>query len=431
MKLLSKRFTITNIIYITIYTIIGVVVIAKGAIFFPDSYTFVNMALNHSPAYCTFLKIFTSIFGDYFELPVVIVQYLIIALGIHFFVKTIKHVFNLHDIGFIIIQLICLAPCVYVHDLGSAILSEALTYPIFLVIFALTLKMFVEENLTYLYKISVLLFVLILTRGQFLALIPALILIVGGVIFKTNSFNKHFYFLVILIAIPVLTSFGERVYNKIVFGHFVNNAMNYVHLIASPFYIANESDINLFTNDDERTYFNLIYSSLKEAELTRNQNLNTNVDDYLFYEYNFSKICNRRIYDLGLDYYKAQGLNYVEQNIALNNLCSKMVGPLIKQNFKVWVTLFVKNFKNSFGSSKLMLFFFMLLFYGLFNWLKSNNNIYKFIVISTLFMFANNALIALVIHSIKRYIFYFDWIIFATFIILLNEIFKYQKLRES
>ena len=41
-------------------------------------------------------------------------------------------------------------------------------------------------------------------------------------------------------------------------------------------------------------------------------------------------------------------------------------------------------------------------------------------------MFANNTLIALVVHSIKKgHIFYFDWVIFAAmFIILFNEIYK-------
>jgi hypothetical protein len=380
------------------------------------------MALNHSPGYCTFLKIVTSIFGDYFELPLVIIQYAIIVFGVHFFVITLKNIFNLNPLGFFIIQLICLAPCVYVHNLGSAILSEALTYPIFLVIFAFTLKLFIENNLKYLYKISTLLFLLILIRGQFLALIPVFFLIVGYIIFKTKSFNKNFYFLIILFALPILTSLSEKVYNKIVFGYFVNNAMNYVHLISSPFYISSESDINLFKNEDERAYFKLIHNSLKKAELTRNQNLD--VDDYMFYQNNFSKICNRRILDLGLDFYRIKGLNYIEQNIALNELCSKMVYPLVKKNFKIFAKLFIKNISNSFGSSRQMLLFLGLLFYGLFNFNRSSNNIYKFIIIATLFMFANNTLIALVVHSIKRYIFYFDWVIFATFIILFNEIYK-------
>ena len=198
--------------------------------------------------------------------------------------------------------------------------------------------------------------------------------------------------------------------------------MNYVHLISSPFYISSESDINLFKNEDERAYFKLIHNSLKKAELTRNQNLD--VDDYMFYQNNFSKICNRRILDLGLDFYRIKGLNYIEQNIALNELCSKMVYPLVKKNLKIFAKLFIKNISNSFGSSRQMLLFLGLLCYGLFNFNRSSNNIYKFIIIATLFMFANNTLIALVVHSIKRYIFYFDWVIFATFIILFDEIYK-------
>ncbi len=429
MSLFNKHITGYHIIYVTAYLVIGIFVISRGAIYFPDSYTFLNMALNHSPIYCVFLKIITSVFGDYFELPLIIIQYVIIAFGINYFIKTLKCIFNIHSIGFIIIQLICLAPCVYVHNLGSAILSEALTYPIFLALFALTLKLFIEENLKYLYKICVLLFVLILTRGQFFALIPVLVLIVGYIIFRAKSFTKHFYFLVILISLPFLTSLSERIYNKMVFGYFVNNAMNYVHLISSPFYLSNENNVNLFANEDERAYFELIYNSLKEAELTRNQNLKT--DDYMFYHNNFSKICNRRILDLGLNFYKAKGLNFIEQNLALNKLCSKMVFPLIKENFKSWITLFIKNIKNSFGSSKQMLFFLVLLFYGLINLIKTNKNIYKFIVIATLLMYANNTLIALVVHSIKRYTFYFDWVVFATFIILLNEIFKKELQNES
>lgn len=431
MKIFNKQITNLNLIHLTIYIIVGVLVIKRGIIYFPDSYTFLDMAFNHSPFYCVFLKIITTIFGDYFEIPLIIVQYSVIIFGINYFLKTLNNIFKIHKLGLIIIQLICLAPCVYVHNLGSAVLSEALTYPIFLVIFSLTLKLFVNENLNYIYKISILLVVLILTRGQFLALVPALILIVGYIIFKTKSIKKQYYFILILCAIPLLTSFSERLYNKIVFGYFVNNAMNYVHLIASPIYIANESDVDLFSSEEEITYFNIVYSSLREAELTRNQNLNLKIGDYKFYENNFSKICNRRIYELGLNFYESKGLNFVESNIALNKLCSKMIVPLIKQNFKVWTFLFTKNLINSFDSSKQILFFFILLCYSVINLIKSNKTLYKFIVLATLFMFANNTLIALVVHSINRYVFYFDWVIFVTFIILLNKIFKYQNLRES
>lgn len=420
-----------NTVYNIVYLITGVVVVLKSPIYFPDSYTFLEMALNHSPGYCSFVKIFTSIFGNYFEFPLVVSQYIIIVYGIHYFTETLKKVFNLSQIGIIIIQLLCLAPCLYVHNLGSTILTEALTYPFFLVVFSLTLKMLIETNLKYLYKICGILWLLILIRGQFIALIPVLILIVGYIILKTKSFSQNYIYILLIIVVPLVTNLSEKVYNKVVFGHYINNTMNYVHLVTSQFYIANEEDIKLFDNEDEIAYFDLIYSSLKEAKLTRNQNAELKIGDYKFYENNFPKICNRRIYELGLNYFENKGLNYIDRSLALNNLCSKMVFPLFKQNFKVWLKLFVKNVINSFGSSKQLLFFILLLLYGVFNLVKYNNNISKFIVLATLFMFANNTFIALVVHSIKRYVFYFDWVIFVTFIILINQIYKNQKLSES
>ena len=58
----------------------------------------------------------------------------------------------------------------------------------------------------------------------------------------------------------------------------------------------------------KRADFKLIHKqNLKKAELTRKPKFVT-VDDYMFYQNNFSKICNRRILDLGLDFYRIKYL---------------------------------------------------------------------------------------------------------------------------
>jgi len=234
----------------------------------------------------------------------------------------------------------------------------------------------------------------------------------------------------LLLLIPLLTSLTEKGYNKVIYGYFVNNALGHVVLITSGFYIANEGDQIVLNTEEEKAYFKIVYQSLKDAELTRADAIAKEEGDYMYYHKNFVGICNVRIYELGLFFFKDKGLNYYEQNIALNKLCSKMVFPLIKQNFEIWVKLLFKNLKHSFGSFKQMLLFFMLLVYGLFHLKKSNKNIYKFIVLSTLFMFANNVLIVFLIHSIKRYTFYFDWVIFVIVILLLNEILKPKHIDE-
>ncbi|MCF7560424.1 hypothetical protein L3X39_07225 [Sabulilitoribacter multivorans] len=427
-----KNLRLYNYAKLVIYLAVGVIVISRGAIYYPDSYTFLDMAFNHSPIYCLFLKAFVWIFNSNFEIPLVITQYIIIILGIDFLLRYLKSLFKIHFIGALILQLIMIAPCIYLHFLGSAILSEAITYPIFLVFFRYALKMFVTTDLKCAYRLSFILIILILTRGQFLAFVPVLLLIALYVVFKDKKGLKSIPVLIVIVVLPLITSLSERVYNKIVFGYFVNNTMNYVHLITSPFFVSNEADADLFKDPEEQQYFKTIYSSLKNSKLLRNQ-LDDKLlkHDYQFYHQNFSNICNKRIYKLGLGFYENEKLSFEEQNIKLNNLCSKMLFPLIKNNFQDWFKLFLKNLVNSFVSAKQMLLFLILLFYGIIFLYKNKDSLSKFIVLGILLMFANNVLIAIPMHSVKRYVFYFDWLIFAIVILFINEILNLKLSNEN
>jgi hypothetical protein len=208
-----------------------------------------------------------------------------------------------------------------------------------------------------------------------------------------------------------------------VFGYFTSNAMSNVHFITSGFYLSKDSDIELFKTEDERAYFQIINESLKEAGLMRSQVVVNGFDDYEFYERNFSNLCNRRVHELGLAYFEQKGLNYYEQNIALNSLCGSMIVPLIKSNFSNWTKLLFKNLKTTFGTTKQMLLILVLLFYSLFMLWKQSDIIYKFIALACTFMLANNLLIALVVYANKRYVFYFDWVIFGIVVLLLNRIY--------
>ncbi|WP_189360562.1 hypothetical protein [Algibacter mikhailovii] len=330
-------------------------------------------------------------------------------------------IFDIKWFGKIVLQILLLAPCIYLHLLGSAILSEAIAYPLFLIFFGLGLKMFVNESFEDIFKIFLLLVALVLTRGQFIALVPAFLIIVIYTIIKNGAIRNRWYVLIILLAVPLMASLVEKTYNKINYDHFVGNTMNYVHLISSPFYLSNANDIDVFSQEDQKAYFNLIYKNLESRKLLYNQIDLNKSDNYQFYHRNFSNICNKGVYKLGLDFFKNKGFDYYQQHIQLNKLCKSMLLPLIKQNFQSWIYLYIKNVKNSFGSFKQLLLFLLLLIYGLIYLDVKNNNFYKFLVMAIIFMFANNCLVAIPIHTIKRYIFYFDWVIFAVFIILIEE----------
>jgi hypothetical protein len=418
------------IVVIAIYFLVALFPLLKGAIYYPDSYAFLRMDFNRSLVYCLFLKANSICFGTFYELPVIIFQYTFIVLGINYLINTIKDIFHIRLFGLAIIQIILLVPCISSSYIANMILSEALCYPLVLIVIGLSLKLVVNEDLKYIYKIFPFLLILILTRGQFIAFVPVLLLLILFIIWKHKFDFKKGISIVLILLIPIFSNVIEKIYNKVTYGYFINNSMSYVHLISASFYISDGNDVNIFKTEDEKQYFKQVYSSLVQAKLTRNQALELDKDEYRYYEDNFSNICNERVHEIGLNIFKRRGLNFYEQNIALNKMCSSMLLPLLKQNSKKWIVFYCRNLKNSFGNSKQVIMYFILLIYGMLFLFKTNKNVYKFIVVTLLFMFANNGIIALVVHSINRYIFYFDWVIFVIIFILLNDILK-KELNES
>ena len=419
----SVKLSSKQSLQILLYVSIAIFVLAKGGHYMPDSYAFLEMRFNRSPFYSSFLKLFTSIFGSNYELPVIIVQYGFIVFGVQTLISNLSKVFDLNIFSILTLQGILLAPCVYWHFTGGSILSESIAYPLVILVFWYTFKAFMDLNTKPIYWSIIWLFILMLTRGQFIVFVPIIFLVSVYIVYQKKNFKSSFTLLLLVVALPFLTNLSEKVYNKIVFGYYTSNAMSNVHFITSGFYISTDADIELFKKEDERAYFKIINQSLKEANLKRSQAIANDFDDFEFYKQHFSQICNHRVHELGLAYFEQKGLNYYEQNIALNNVCGSMIAPLITSNFSNWIKLLFKNLKTTFGTTKQMLLLLVLLLYSLYMVLKQTDKIYKFIALACAFMFANNAIIALVVYANKRYVFYFDWVIFAIVVILLNRIY--------
>lgn len=416
-----------KIVSILIYVLIGIFVCLKGAIYYPDSYAFLEAYFNRSPLYVTFLKGITTIFGDSFELPLILIQYLFIVWSISTLMKTIRQQFSPSLIVYILIMLMIISPCVHWHFTANKILSEALAYPLLLLILTYVFKAFVKLDLKYINLIFPILALLILTRGQFLAFIPVVLLVVGYIFFKNRNFKKTIQSVFLIVLIPFFTSFAEKAYNKLVFGYYVNNAMNYVHLFSANIYVSDAEDVKLFKDEEQIVYFNTVYKSLEDAELTKNWALKNEKDEQEVFQNNFVEINNRRVHELGLSLFEAKGYNLYEQNIKLNELCKQMYMPLLKDNFKSRIKLLYKNFKTTFGGAKHVILMFVLLVIALFMTLKHDSALFKFIALGTLLMFANNTIIAVAVHPTKRYFFYFDWLLFGILLLMLDHIIKHNK----
>jgi hypothetical protein len=150
---------------------------------------------------------------------------------------------------------------------------------------------------------------------------------------------------------------------------------------------------------------------------------------YVFFERNFTKICNATIHEYNRDFYAAKGLNEYEQQYKVDELTSSMFLPLLKANLKSWVKHVKRSFIKGVGGRIVLLILFFIFACSSWLFIKSKDYRFVFLALAIVLKCSNNIIIAMVVHSIGRYTFYFDWIIFAALILLFNPLFKkYSKL---
>lgn len=420
LKQLPKK---SRIIYLLIYLLAGILVSRIGPIYYPDSYAFLDMAINRSPVYSTFLKCFTFIFGDAFEIPVLIAQYLFMVLATHFLLKTLYKSLKLHSFSVLLFQMALLANAIIWYYSVNKILSESLAFPLVIIFVTYLFKSLKYKSFTSLIKAIVILFFLQFTRGQFIIFIPLVLLVIIYVLYNNRKPKKGILALVLLILIPVLISFSERVYNKIVINQYKNYAMTYVHFISAPFYVANSEDVSLFETEEEKDFFRRTFSQLEEKQLTIDYGFKS-VAPYMFFERNFTKICNATVHQSNMDYFGAKGYNKFEQQYKVDELTTKMFKPLLKANFVKWVKHVRRSFTKGVGGKAVFLMLILILVCCSWLFLKSKDYKFLFLILAIVLKFANNIVIAMVVHSIDRYTYYFDWILFAALIFLFNPLIK-------
>ena len=108
-----------------------------------------------------------------------------------------------------------------------------------------------------------------------------------------------------------------------------------------------------------------------------------------------------------------------------------MTPPLILNNWKLWIKLYIKNFLNAFNNTKYALLIFIILFFSLIKLKKKPSKEIKFIFLGSLFLISNVLIIAIGMHTVKRFTFYNDWLIFLIIFILLNTLTKYKATNDS
>lgn len=377
------------------------------------------MGINRSPVYPIFLNFLKSIFVNNFDIWVILFQILLIIFSIDYLVKKIKNFLLLNPFLLILLIIVLISPCIYSLNIANRFLSEAIAYPLYLLIVSHFLSAYIKDNTKHLLYAFPILFILILTRNQFIFLIPIALLIVLLISFKNKTHKKNWWFYALFILTPLLTNITDKFYHNYKHDYFGVTPWTGVHISSSAFFVSDKQDSSIFINEKEKDFFNSIFEVLEQKKLNINYIDEDNQDETAYFLKHFNHITNFTLSDQGKNM-MGDSLSENEKYVALDILTKKMAPKLIKDNFSFWLKVYLKNFINAFGNIKYTFIYFIILIFCLIHLKNSNTNKVKFFFLGILLTLSNVAIICIGSETIPRLTFYNDWILFLIIFILLE-----------
>ena len=396
-----------------------------GALYSPDTEGYLNMDIYRSLGYPFFIAIHKLIFGTFYLNALLFSQFLINIFSIFYLKKCLKKCLNISNWNSNFVLLLLAIPFFYEIKVINNILSEAIAYPLFLLVVGNIFYFITFKNFKNFYYSILLILLLIQVRGQFLFFVPVVIsaIIISKI---NNSFTKsHWIAFVFAVLIPFISIGADITFHKIAHNKAVTTPWTGIQISAMPFFVSKPSDSLLFKSKLQKDYFNYIYSNLEKKKILLSQVPEYPLSKIDFYFANYTNIANSTIGNYGEEFFKNN--NAPDELVILNDKISYSITlSLMKNNFTNWSKLYLQNISKGIGSAKILILTFFLLIFSLKKIIKDENNIAKFIFIGTLLIIGNIFLVAIAEPTTSRYCFYTNWILISIVMVLFQQTF-YKK----
>ena len=408
----------------TLFLITCVFVLSRPIVHFPDSIGYMESFIIRSAGYPLFLKLIQFVFGDFFDVGLILIQLVLGLAAIHFFVQTVRKHFSLHMLLTSFLTIALLFPYFFNGKIANNILSEALSYALYLVVITYFIKFLLNYQKRALFVAIPFIFLLLTVRTQFFYLIPLGIVMMIWASWQQKQWKKHRLLIGLYILLPFLVVLTDKTYHKIAHGHFVSTPWTGIHLAAPAYYVAQVEDERLFDDPQEKAMFQKIHAELVAKRLNAHLPFDPEKGSMISqFINNYTVIANSTIFQLTYASFD-DPLTENERYIRTEEMTKKMTVPLVKDNFKLWLKLYGRNVLYGFHSTEnFILYAFLLLFSILFVW-KKDHVLGRISTVVLIASFANVFGIAVGIYTVFRYTFYNDWVIFLVVILVLNELLK-------
>lgn len=382
----------------------------------PDTYGYINADIYRSIGYPAFVEMHELLFGSHFMFAIKISQFLIFYFCLHYFFKTIKNILKLNDLSSLLFFGILIIPVFYEQKLLNSILTESLSYSLYLLFIGLYSKGIQEKDNKKTYISYFILVILLQIRSQFLFIIPVIIgiqlIINHKKVWNINTWKP----IIIMCCIPIMSILIDLGYHNIKHDKNTTTPFTGIQIASLPFYVSKKQDYKIFENKTQQEYFKLIYSKLEKRHLLIDQVPDETYTKTDFYFANYTNIANLTLSGDG-DAFFVNKPDLNDKTIANDEMSKSMVLPLIRNNLGAYCKIYFQNFTKGIGTSKQLLLYLILLGYFLYNYKKTS----VIIVLMLLLLLANITLVTLAEHVISRYTFYNNWVLIVIILYLLQN----------
>ena len=261
-------------VWLRISIIIGTIVIlfySSEPIIYGDSSRYLEPSLRGSILYSLMIETLTLLFSSLNA--VVVLQTFLICFAIIYFIETVSDFFDLNNVIKIIIILILFLPILKFY---RNILTEAMTYAITIFFVSSVINLIYNFKLRNLVKVSIFTLLLLISKKQFLFLIPVVFVTYFG-IFLINKTKSVFFlliasFLTVISLNIAITNFDK--YIKISSGINTSSVSNgkgspYYFTYIDAIYISSTEDYRLFSNPKSKQLLKKILYEMNKQEALR------------------------------------------------------------------------------------------------------------------------------------------------------------------
>ena len=426
----KKIIFLSSIGFIIIfYLTASIIIYSNGIQILPDSNSYINMFPLRPPLYPLIISIFHNFNTNQYLKLLLIFQILLCSYAIYFFCKNLKLLFKLPLHIIFLISLLCSAPYFIFYNLANYIISDAVSYPLFLITLSFFLNAIVRNNIKPLTISFIFIIFLILSRKQMLFFYPIIIFLLLYFYLIQKEIRKRIILLFVFFIISViLTNLIERIYFLKIHNKFATVPATGIQLATPAFYVSNQLDSVLFSDKEERLYFNTVYQTISDSNWTLQANTRMNRKTGLsHYFIVYNNICHNVIENEAQKlFHKAFLSNTMNGYLLTDRLTLKIAFKLINKNKWMFLKLYIMNIINGLGGKHYSIFFFLLFCISIYIYIKKRD-VSAFLFIMIYFLCLSNVFMVALVEptDIYRYFIYNDVamlsIIIVDFYLILNN----------